>query len=327
MALSAISTCAAAPHDALKYVTTKRLRFATYDQGDGPAIVLLHGFPELAYSWRFQIPALKQAGWRVIAPDLRGYGQTGVSGDVGAYSMRNLALDVTSLLDALGIDQAVAIGHDFGGALAWTLARDHADRIRGIISLNTPYTHRASRDLAQTMLRFRGAKNYMVQFQSTGIGESLLERDVDATFRGLMRRPRLPLHAFRELPHQVQALPMTLFVGGEAEVAGDPLLSEDELQVYVEAFQRTGFGGGLSWYRNLHQNWVDTENVVDRVVRPALMVCARDDYFLPPDTTLGMEKFVPDLESQTLICGHWTQQELPAETNSLIMGWLNRRMK
>ncbi len=303
------------------------IRIATYAAGEGPAIVLLHGFPELAYSWRRQMPVLAQAGWQAIAPDLRGYGETGLHGDIASYRMQNLALDVIGILDALGIERAVLIGHDFGGALAWTIARDHAARVAGIVSLNTPYTRRGPQDLALTMLQHRGPTNYMVMFQRAGIGEALLEKDVDATFRGLMRRPALSLEAFQRADARLQALPMTLFMG-EPGVMGEPVMSDDELKVYVDAFRKTGFTGALNWYRNLHRNWLDTADVRDEVLVPALMISASDDFFLPPQTTRGMERQVPDLERQVIQdCGHWTQHEQPEQLNEVILEWLERRIR
>jgi len=291
-----------------------------------PPVVLLHGFPELAFSWRHQIPALPAAGFGVIAPDLRGYGRTGAQGDVADYRMANLARDVIGLLDALQIERAAMVGHDFGGALAWTLARDHASRVLGVASLNTPYTRRTESDLVQTVLRTRGASHYMLAFQAPGVAEALLGADVDATFRGLMRRPRVDLRAFRQLPPRVRALPATLFTG-EPDVMGEPLLSADELAVFVDAYRKTGFTGPLNWYRNLARNWEDTARTLDRVLVPALTISAADDFLLPPDTTSGMEEIVPDLERHVIQnCGHWTQQESPAEVNRLLLEWLQRRI-
>lgn len=290
-----------------------------------PTVVLLHGFPELAYSWRHQIQALAAAGYGVVAPDLRGYGATGAQGAVEDYRMQNLVLDVTGLLDALGVARAVVVGHDFGGALAWTLARDHADRVLGVASLNTPYTRRTETDLVETMRRTRGPTHYMVQYQEPGVGEALLGGDVNATFRGLMRRPGVTLDAFAQAPAALQALPAELFKGHD-QVMGAPLLSEEELAVFVQAYERTGFTGPLNWYRNLRRNWEDTAGTADEVKVPALMVCAAQDIFLPPATTRGMERIVPDLERHTIAdCGHWTQQEKPDEVNALLLGWLGRR--
>ena len=298
-----------------------------YGAGSGPAVLLLHGFPELAYSWRHQVDALARQGWRAIAPDLRGYGATGPQGDPSSYSMRNLSRDIVGLLDALAIEKTVLIGHDFGGVLAWSIARDHPDRVDGIISLNTPYTRRGPEDLAQTMLRYRGVTNYMVQFQTPGVGEALLERDVSATFRGLMRRSAVTLAEFRQAGARLQALPPTLFVG-ETAVMGEPIMGEEDLQVYISAYRKNGFSGPLNWYRNLHQNWIDTEGSDDQVRVPALMVSASDDFFLPPETTSKMEDQVPDLERRIIEnCGHWTQYEQPQIVNRIILEWLERRMR
>lgn len=309
------------------FVEANGISLATYQAGSGPAVVLLHGFPELAWSWRNQIDDLARHGWHVIAVDQRGYGRTGPHGDLASYGMRNLALDIVDMLDTMDIERAVVIGHDFGGVVAWTLARDHPDRVAGIVSLNTPYTRRTKQDLVSTMLQYRGPDNYMVRFQDPGVGEALLERDVAETFRGLMRRPRLSLEEFRTADPRLQALPMTLFTG-EPEVMGEPVMSEDELSVYVQAFRRTGFTGPLNWYRNLRRNWEDTAGSDDMVRVPALMVTASDDFFLPPDTTQGMERYVPDLERQAIgDCGHWTQHEKPEEVNRILLEWLERRMR
>ena len=214
-----------------------------------------------------------------------------------------------------------------GGALAWTLARDHADRIAGVASLNTPYTRRTGLDLVETMRKYRGPDNYMVRFQDPGLGEAMLERDVSETFHGLMRKPALTLEQFREAGPKLQALPMDLFLGA-SEVAGDSVMSDHELSVYIEAYARTGFTGPLNWYRNLRRNWEDCAGCEDRIAVPALMVTASDDYFLPPETTNGMEAIVPDLERHHIEgCGHWTQQEKPEEVNCVLLDWLDRRVR
>ncbi|WP_066554673.1 alpha/beta fold hydrolase [Croceicoccus bisphenolivorans] len=307
-----------------KIVKTNGIDMAYREAGAGTPVILLHGFPELSYSWRSQMQALSGAGWRAIAPDLRGYGDTGPAGDVEAYRMANLALDIVGLMDALGIARAVIVGHDFGGALAWWIAREHADRVLGVASLNTPYTRRGSAGLVETMRQYRGEDNYMVRFQTPGVGEALLERDVAQTFRGLMRRPALKLAEFRKAEPRLQCLPMTLFVGEEA-VMGEPVMSDAEFQVYIDAYSRNGFAGPLNWYRNLHRNWLDTEGTDDRVDVPALMICAADDFFLPPETAAGMERYVPTLETHLIEdCGHWTQYERPEEVNAILLDWLDR---
>lgn len=307
--------------------TTNGLDMAYYEAGEGPAVLLLHGFPELAFSWRHQMRALSVQGWRAIAPDLRGFGETGPHGGLSDYAMRNLALDVVGLLDALGIPRAVIVGHDFGGVLAWTLGRDHRERVAGVISLNTPYTRRGERDLVSSIIAHKGAENYMVEFQRPGHAEAVLGRDIAATFRAMMRRPAVPLDIFRRDFSKFSALPMRLLFGDERP-QGAPLLSEEELQFYVAAYRKTGFTGGLNWYRNLRQNWQDSQDSDDMVHVPALMVSAADDYFLPPDSTRGMEDHVPDLERHIIPdCGHWVQHEAAEEVNRIMLQWLERRMR
>lgn len=299
---------------------------AYHDLGQGPALLLLHGFPGLAYDWFRQVPALVAAGWRVIVPDLRGSGATGPQGGVEACSMRNLCRDIVDLMDQLGIARAVAIGHDFGGVLAWALGRDHAGRIAGVASLNTPYTRRTDQDLAETMRRFRGEDNYMVRFQTPGAGEAVLESDVAQTFRGTFRRPAMTLDALRADP-RLGALPVTVF-GREPALMGAPIADDAEIAVYVEAFARTGFAGAIDWYRNFHRNWLDTRDTPDRVEVPALMVVTDNDFFLPPETSRGMERHVPDLERAFIAdCGHWTQREQPEAVNMILTDWLDRRMR
>lgn len=270
--------------------------------------------------------SLAANGWRAVAPDLRGYGETGPQGDVIAYRFANLARDVLGMVDALGLEKPVLIGHDFGGALAWSIARDHPDSITGIAVLNTPYTRRGDSDLVSMMRTYRGDTNYMVAFQSPGFAEAELERDVHSLFHNLMRRPGLKLGDF-QANGRLRALPMSLFTG-EPAMMGEPIMSEAELQVYIDAFTRTGFAGGLNWYRNLARNWSDSEASPERIDVPALMVTASDDFFLPPRTSDGMEAIVADLErAEIQDCGHWTQHERSAEVNAVLLDWLERRIR
>lgn len=299
---------------------------AFHDVGSGPALLLLHGFPGLAYDWHRQVPALVAAGWRVVVPDLRGSGATGPQGGVEACSMRNLCRDMTDLLDVLHIDRAVAIGHDFGGVLAWALGRDHSQRIVGVVSLNTPYTRRTDLDLAETMRRFRGESNYMVVFQTMGSGEAILESDVEQTFRGTFRKPALSLTEIAADP-RLSALPVTVF-GREAALMGAPIADDDEIAIYVDAFRRTGFAGAIHWYRNFHRNWLDTAGGADIVDVPSLMIVADNDIFLPPQTARGMDRHVPNLEYAFISdCGHWTQREHPDHVNAILTDWLGRRIQ
>lgn len=309
-----------------RFVRTNGIDMATYEAGSGPPVVLLHGFPELAYSWRHQIRALAQNNWHAVAPDLRGFGATGPKGDVSCYRFSSLAEDVLGMIEALSLRRPVLIGHDFGGALAWSIARDHPETISGIISLCTPYTRHGPDDLICSMRKYKGEQNYMVRFQEPGVAETLLEADIVATFKNMMRRSPLSLEEFQS-DASLQVLPMSLFFG-EPAVMGEPLMPSEELAVFIEAYQRTGFTGALNWYRALPLTWQDAAARPDRVDVPALIICADADYFLPPSTTRGMEAFVPDLERGLISpCGHWMQHDQPDATNRLILDWLERRMR
>ena len=306
------------------FVQSNGIPIAVYDQGAGPAIVLLHGFPELAYSWRRMLEPLTAAGYRTIVPDLRGYGRTGCHGEIADYRLSNLALDVIGILDALSIDQAIVAGHDFGGALAWTLARNHPGRCEAVISLNTPYTRRGSADLLTTIERTLGPDNYMVTFQAPGVAEELLLGNIEQIFRSSFRRPCDTVDAAAADP-RLRALPATLFLD-DAPHRGETFVSEDEIAIYVDAFRTTGFSGALNWYRNFALNREEVSPENDRVLQSALMISAEHDIFLPPSTADGIERQVPNVERRTIAgCGHWTPQERPEETARLILDWLARR--
>jgi pimeloyl-ACP methyl ester carboxylesterase len=164
----------------------------------------------------------------------------------------------------------------------------------------------------------------MATFQEPGVGEAMLERDVEATFRALMRGRGLTLAEFRASPAEVQEIPAGVFVG-DPQLFGEELLSDDELSVYVETYRRTGFTGGLNWYRALHEDWAESEGYPTQIDLPAIMICAADDFFLPPDYTDGMEQLVPRVEKHVVPdCGHWIQQERPAEVAALIVPWLQK---
>jgi pimeloyl-ACP methyl ester carboxylesterase len=295
-----------------------------HEIGEGPAVLLLHGFPELAYSWRHQIGPIATAGFRVIAPEQRGYGDSDAPADPLSYSVKNLVADLVGLLDALEIEQAVWVGHDWGSMPAWYSGVYALDRVAGMASLCTPYFTPGEVDLIETYNELRGPKHYMATFQEPGVAEAMLERDVEGTFRALIRRRGYTMAEFRAAPPEIQELPAGVAVG-DPQLFGDELLTDEELAVYVETYNRTGFTGGLNWYRALHEDWREAlgrEFVVDR---PALMISAADDWFLPPDFTEGMEQLLPQLEKHVVPdAAHWLQQEKPQEVNDLLVPWLER---
>ncbi|MEZ5122211.1 MAG: alpha/beta hydrolase [Solirubrobacterales bacterium] len=305
-------------------VPTNGIELAVHEAGEGTAVLLLHGFPELAYSWRHQIAPIVEAGFRVIAPNQRGYDGSSAPEDAQTYSVKNLVADLTGLLDALGVEQAVWFGHDWGSMPAWYGAVYAPDRVLGMGSLCTPYFTPGEADLLAIYDELRGPDHYMATFQEPGVGEALLERDVEATFRALLRGRGYTMDQFEAAPAEVREVRAGVFVG-DPQLFGDPIVSDDELAVYVDAYRRTGFTGGLNWYRALHKDWEEAlghEFVIDK---PALMISAADDWFFPRGATDGMEQLLPQVDKHVIAdAGHWLAQEKPQEVNAILVPWLQR---
>lgn len=306
------------------------ISMAVWDTGNDsalPPVVLCHGFPELGFSWRHQMASLPTLGIRAIAMDQRGYGLTSCPTAVEDYDLTCLTGDLVALLDAKGIEKAVFCGHDWGGLVVWAMATRHPDRVAGVIGVNTPYTKRAPQEPISLYRRRFGDDHYIVFFQEPGAAEAVLEADIDKTFRFYMRRSDITPEQFDARPADRRNLAFQTALGRfNAESANNPLLQEDELAVYVQAFTRTGFRGPVNWYRNFTRNWHASEGVADHVAQPALMIMAENDVVLPPSMADGMEKYVPDLDKVLIAaCGHWTQQEKPDETTAAIADWVRRR--
>jgi len=305
-------------------IHTNGIRMAVSEQGAGLPVVLCHGFPEIAYSWRHQMPALAAAGFRAIAPDQRGYGETDRPAAVRDYDIHHLTADLVGLLDALGLERAVFAGHDWGGIVVWHMPLLHPARTAGVIGVNTPYFPRPSAPPVTLMRALWGDNYYIVHFQKPGEADAALARDVRRVFTQLVRSG-VPLAETRTPRHGRNLVEV---VTG-SEPPGRLLLSEDELQIYVRAFERTGFTGGINWYRNLDRNWETTPQLAGAKVEvPALMVTAEHDPVLRPELAEAMRDLVSDLETVMIPgCGHWTQQERPAELSGIMIDWLTRRFR
>lgn len=308
------------------------LALAVHEAGSGPAVVLCHGFPELGYSWRHQLPALAAAGFRALAPDQRGYGGSDRPAEIDAYDVHHLTGDLVALLDAIGIERAVFVGHDWGGLVVWALPALHPTRVAGIVGVNTPNLPRAPgrpTELMRMMVGGRDERMYIVWFQTPGVADAVLHVQTRLVFEKLLRAGVSPAEAtaraasmgfepgdmnpFRRLP--------------ELPSLGESILSAEELDVFVRTFERTGFTGGLNWYRNMDRNWETAPGVgATRIDVPCLMVAAEWDPVLRPEMTVGMGALIADLETVTIPrCGHWTQQEKPAELNRILVDWLGRK--
>lgn len=302
-------------------IATNGIALSVHEQGRGVPVMLCHGWPELAYSWRRQIPALAAAGYRAIAPDQRGFGASDAPEPVESYDIRHLTDDLAGLLDALKLERAVFVGHDWGGLVVWAMARLHPDRVAGVIGVNTPYRARAAKDPVEWLREHLGPDHYIVAFQEPGVAERVFDADPARVVRRFQRRRMTGTHT------ATGAFPMLARVAEpEANWTGTPLLTEAEVEVYARAFARSGFRGGINWYRNLSRNWWLMAEVPARIDAPCLMIGASDDPFLPPSLMDGMEALIPDLEKQVIAdCGHWTQAERPEELNRLMLDWLTRR--
>ncbi|MGV8996784.1 MAG: alpha/beta fold hydrolase [Parvibaculaceae bacterium] len=314
------------------YVNTNGIKMAVYEQGPkgGVPVVMCHGFPEIGYSWRHQLPALAGAGFRAIAPDQRGYGRTGGpkgEASVPLYDMEHLTDDLVGMLDALDIEKAVFVGHDWGGMVSWQMPLRHPDRVAGCIGVNTPFLPRSPIDPIAGMKMVYGEDMYIVFFQKYGVAETMFDADVPRSLRFWYRKTATTLKDFDALPASEKNLSFTKgFATDENLWPGSALLTPEELAYYVECFEQSGFEGGIGWYRNFTRNWENSANIVDKVNVPCLMISAANDIVLRPEMANGMENFCPDLEKHIIPdCGHWTQSEKPAELNALMVDWLQRR--
>jgi pimeloyl-ACP methyl ester carboxylesterase len=323
----------------LQFAKTNGIRMGYYEAGpktDTPPVVLCHGWPEIAFSWRHQIKALANAGIRVIAPDQRGYGATERPEPVEAYDMEHLTGDLVGLLDHLGIDKAIFVGHDWGGFVVWQMPLRHIDRVAGVVGVNTPHYPRLPADPIELFRKRFGDSMYIVQFQDPAREpDRIFASRVEQTFDFFMRQP---LPRKEEAPTAastagVGASPRTNLAFPQMVAAYDakrdsrsPILSPEEMKVFVDTFTKTGFTGGLNWYRNFSRNWQRSADI-DHIVRvPALMMMAENDAVLPPSAADGMEKIIPDLEKYLVRgSGHWTQQEKPEEVSNKLIEWRRRR--
>ena len=306
------------------------LRFV--EQGEGPLIVLCHGFPESWYSWRHQLPALSAAGFRAVAVDMRGYGQSDRPEAIDQYTLLHLVGDIVGLLDALGVQQAVIAGHDWGAVVAWHAALLRPDRFRAVIALSLPYLQRSPVAPTLVMPRRTDAVFYLLYFQEPGVAEAELERDVRQTFLKMLGGGSVaggPRE--RSVGGPVGMVPRDggLLSGRPTPTTLPNWLTEADIDFYVREFERTGFRGGLNWYRNIDRNWellAPFEGA--KVTVPALYMAGDRDLVM---AFQGMDRVianlannVPRLRGKFILadCGHWTQQERASEVNAAMIDFL-----
>lgn len=313
-------------------VPTNGINMAVYEQGSGPAVIFCHGFPELAFSWRNQLGAIANAGYHAIAPDQRGYGMTGGPQDPMQFDMGIFCDDLVGMMDAKGIDKAVFVGHDWGGAVVWAMGVLHPARCLGIIGLNTsagrppnlpPADDAQSNDIVMT------PNYYVATFLPPGEAEAVIEADVRKSFEFFLSRGGIwDAETFRTLPEDSAERQMNLLAMLQREdPPGDPFLPDEVMQYFIDTYETTGFTGGLNWYRAIPRMGPIMANAATRIEVPCLYIGAENDVILPPSSANGMEDFITDLEKYTVMdSGHWTQQEKPDEVNRVIIEWLNRKI-
>jgi pimeloyl-ACP methyl ester carboxylesterase len=291
-----------------RLVETNGVQLRVIEAGErgAPVIVLAHGFPELAYSWRHQIPVLAEAGYHVLAPDQRGYGGSSRPDAVEDYDIHALAADLVALLDDVGAEQAVFIGHDWGAMVVWHVALLHPDRVRAVAGLSVPPIPRArSRPTERWREKF-GEDFYMLRFQHPGIADAEMAADVAATMRGMFAG----------------------LIEGDAPLPD--WISADEFDHYVAEFGRTGFTGALNWYRNYDRNWESTPQLAGaQTTAPALFVSGTADPVGPTMNPARAREVAAGPYTDKWIdgAGHWIQQERPDEVNRILLAFLREEIR
>jgi pimeloyl-ACP methyl ester carboxylesterase len=305
------------------------------EAGEGPLVLLCHGWPESWYSWRHQLKALAEAGYRAVAPDMRGYGETDRPEAIEDYTIFHLVGDMVGLLDALGADRAAIVGHDWGAPVAWHAALVRPDRFRAVAALSVPFRPRGPVRPTTVMPQTENSWFYQLSFQEPGVAEAEFERDPRSSIRRLLYSASGDVPRPTPVDAPGDAAPgMVPRAGGllSRMIDPDPLppwLTEADIDVYANAFARTGFRGGLNWYRNIDRNWGLTAPFAGlKVTVPALYIAGDRDLvvgFTGAERLIAsLKQNVTDLRDIVMLpgCGHWTQQERPDEVNALLLRFL-----
>jgi pimeloyl-ACP methyl ester carboxylesterase len=315
-------------------VETNGIHMHLAESGAGPLVVLCHGFPESWYSWRHQLHALAEAGFHAIAPDMRGYGQTDRPEQLDRYTLLHSVGGVVGLLDALATETAVIAGHDWGAPVAWYAALLRPDRFRGVIGLSVPFRLRPPVRPTSIMPQTEDVQFFQLYFQSPGIAEAELERDVRLSIRSFLYSASG--EGRDDAARDSREIDMVPRRGGFLSRLTNPAslpdwLTEADVDFYVSEFARTGFRGALNWYRNIDRNWELLAPVSGvQVTVPALYIAGDRDLILAfrgmDQIIASLSKFVPQLRGKLLFpgCGHWTQQERAQDVNQAVIEFLQR---
>jgi pimeloyl-ACP methyl ester carboxylesterase len=321
-----------------RIIETNGISLNVVEQGQGPLVLLCHGFPESWYSWRHQIDALAAAGFHAVAPDMRGYGKSDRPEAIDQYTIFHLVGDVVGLLDAFETHSAVVVGHDWGAYIAWQAARLRPDRLRAVVSLSVPYRPRGPARPTTLMPQTADAQFYQLYFQEPGVAEAELEKDPRLSLRTMLygasgegAAAMRALAASGVTAPSVGMVPRGsgLLLGTVEPPPLPPWLGEADIAFYAGEFARSGFRGPLNYYRNQDRNWELMAPFADvKVTVPALYIAGDHDMVLAAPGTAeylaNLRQFVPALRDIRILpgCGHWTQQERPAEVNAAIIEFL-----
>jgi epoxide hydrolase A/B len=305
------------------------INLTVHEAGDGPAVVFCHGFPELAYSWRHQLPAVAAAGFHAIAPDQRGYANSSAPSAITDYGLTELTGDMAGMLDALKIERAIFVGHDWGGFVAWAMPLLYPERTAGVVGVCTPYIAIPPTAVMRAMVNGKDERMYIVWFQEPRRAESVMDSKARLIFDRLMRAPLSPEESTKRMmaSGELDMNPFRRIEELKPETA--TIVTAEELDTYVHAFEKSGFRGGINWYRNIDRNLREHPEIgVKKLDLPCLMITAEWDGALPPRMAAGMPALCSDLEMHNIErAGHWVQQEFPDEVNRTIVDWLKRRFK
>jgi pimeloyl-ACP methyl ester carboxylesterase len=320
-----MSTSPLFPNISNRRIATNGIELNIAEQGEGPLVLMCHGFPESWYSWRHQFQALADAGYHAVAPDMRGYGDSDKPQAVTAYNQVEIINDVVGLIPALGYDSAIVLGHDWGGPTAWSAALNHPDKVSAVGVLSVPFSPRAELPPLETMKAvFKDRFFYQLYFQEEGVAELELERDINTALTKF----------YHMASGEMDPTTLNPDKAADADLLSDlptperlgAWISADDLAFYVNEFTRSGFRGPLNYYRNHNLTWQLTEGAPTTIEQPALFVAGDKDgvIAMTGDALQNMPKYVTDLRINTLIpdIGHWTQQEAPAAVNQHLLEFL-----
>ncbi len=312
-------------------IQTNGLSMRITEEGEGPLVVLCHGWPESWYSWRHQLPALASAGYHVVAPDQRGYGQTDKPESIDSYTIMHLVGDIVGLVQALGCEDAVVVGHDWGAPVAWNCAMMRPDIFRAVASLSVPWQGRGATPPLKTMKQLFGDRFfYQLYFQTPGVAEHEFQNDIKKTMRKMLFGASGSVNR-RSMVDGIESVPnKRAFMLERMPDPADQLpnwLTSEDIDYFANEFEGAGFRGGLNWYRNIDRNWeLGAAYQGMKINQPALFVTGEFD--VVPYNEQANERMldvVPNLRVPVVLkgVGHWTQQEAPEAVNDALIGFLD----